>query len=574
MHADETNIRRTDHLVDPDYTYVFADLTDKLKTGKVEVFKHHSRRTALKQYSMRVAVEDEQLLKRRLIYMPPMIADCVDIAAAVSIADKLTPRSVRKRTYIHAVIPVRCPEFWNRNDLITELQDLLYWFTRDNWTFEFVQRLSDPRPSEMQPRLPMQSHENVHERVDHNCGVEVALWSGGLDSYAGLCNRIQEAPDRNFVLFGTGSNDKTQHLQEQLATELNDILEVETSTKGKASKATQLKLVQVPIRLARGENLPVKKVHRSSGQRSRGFVFMLLGAAYAYLENERDLYIYENGPGAFNAPYRASEIVRDHAVPVHPLSMLRMGRFFSRVIGEPFRFHNPFLLWTKAEMCKTIAEPPLRQLISETVSCDRPRREIPSQCGCCSSCLLRRQALLALGLEDRTQYGVLCEVQDIENAKLHPPSNPRRPFKTSHLQAMQHQVNTLRAIFQSDNPWYSLASRPGYALLEQTVEETAREAEAGGGIIPVTPEQILRLYHKYTSEWTPDVAEGLGYGLLPSTTLPGVERNPDTGSRNSKSTKPIDLHSGVQSSQVISDDPRAYRQMHINEFIERSGHAT
>ena len=100
MRAGETNIRVTDHLgdPDPDYTYVFEDLTDKLKTGKVQVFKHHSRRTALKQYSMRVAVEDEQLLKRRLIYMPPLIGDCVDIAAAISVSDKLTPRSVRRRS--------------------------------------------------------------------------------------------------------------------------------------------------------------------------------------------------------------------------------------------------------------------------------------------------------------------------------------------------------------------------------------------------------------------------------------------------------------------------------------------
>jgi 7-cyano-7-deazaguanine synthase in queuosine biosynthesis len=574
MRASETSIQGTDHLADPDYTYVFEDLVDKLKAGKVQVFKHHSRRSTLKQYSMRVAVEDEQLLKRRLVYMPPVIADCVDVAAAVFVADKLTGRSVSKRTHIHTVVPVRCPGLWNRNGLITELERILYWFTRDNWTFEFVRRLADPRPSEMQPRLPMQSDEDMHERVDGDCGVEVALWSGGLDAYAGLCNRVQDYPQRSFILFGTGSNDKTQHLQEQLATKLNGILDVRAISHRKARNTTQLKLVQVPVRLAHGENLPVRKIHRSSGQRSRGFVFMLLGAAYAYLENQRDLYLYENGPGAFNLPYRASETVRDHAVPVHPLSLLRMGRFFSMIIGEPFRFHNPFLLWTKAEMCETIAELPLRQLIWETMSCDRPRREIPSQCGCCSSCLLRRQALLALRLEDRTQYGVLSEMRDIENAKLLPLGNHRRPFKASHLQAMQYQVDRLKAIFQSDNPWFSLASRPGYALLEQTVEETAREVEAGIGSIPVTPKQILRLYQKYISEWTTDVEVALGYGLLPSTTLLGIGENVDIGSRNNKSRKPNDLHNTTQSNRVIVNDPRAYRQMDIDEFLERSGHAT
>jgi 7-cyano-7-deazaguanine synthase in queuosine biosynthesis len=574
MRVSEANIRGSYHPAGPDYTYVFEDLADKLKTGSVQVFKHHSRRSALKQYSMRVAVDDEQLLKRRLTYMPPIIADCFDLAAAVFVADKLTARSERKRAHIHIVLPVRCPEFWNRKELATDLERILYWFMRDNWTFEFVQRFADPRHSEMQLRLPMPSDEDAYGHADRNCEVEVALWSGGLDSYAGLCNRIQAHPERTFVLFGTGSNDKTQHLQEQLATQLNDVLEARAGGDGENRGTTHLNLVQVPVRLTRGENLTVKKIHRSSGQRSRGFVFMLMGAAYAYLENQRDLYLYENGLGAFNLPYRASETVRDHAVPVHPLSLLRMGRFFSKVIGEPFRFHNPFLLWTKAELCEVLAELPLRQLIWETVSCDRPRREIPAQCGCCSSCLLRRQGLLALGLGDQTTYGVISEMCDRENTTLPSPGSRRRPFKASHLQAMQYQVNSLRAIFRSDNPWLSLVSRPGYALLEQTVEETAQEAEASPGTEQVTPEQILHLYHKYISEWTTEVGEALGYGLLPSATLSGIGRNADTDSRINMSGKPIDQNNAVQSNRDIGDDPRAYRQMRIDEFIERSRDAT
>ena len=460
MHADETNIREMDPSAGPDYTYVFEDLTDKARNSGVQVFKHHSRRSALRRYSMRVAVEDEQTRKRRLTRMPPVIADCLDVAAAVFVADKLTARFTRKRTHIHVVLPLRCPDFWNEEDLITELEKILYWFMRDTWTFEFVQRQADPRPSEMQPRLPMPAGEDLHDHEDHNSKLEVALWSGGLNSYAGLCNRMQAHPERTFVLFGTGSNDKTQHLQEELATHLNELLEAQADTSGNERGTTHLKFVQVPIRLNKGENLPVKKIHRSSGQRSRGFVFMLMGAAYAYLENQRDLYLYENGPGAFNLPYRASETVRDHAVPVHPLSLLRMGKFFSKIIGEPFRFHNPFLLWTKAEMCEAVAKLPLRQLIWETVSCDRSRREIPSQCGCCSSCLLRRQGLLALGLEDQTQYGVLSEIREAENANLPAAGRHRNPFKATYLQAMKYQVDNLRAMLQSDNPWFSLVIAP------------------------------------------------------------------------------------------------------------------
>ena len=72
-------------------------------------------------------------------------------------------------------------------------------------------------------------------------------------------------------------------------------------------------------------------------------------------------------------------------------------------------------------------------------------REIPSQCGCCSSCLLRRQGLLALGLEDQTQYGVLSEIREAENANLPAAGRHRNPFKATYLQAMKYQVDNLKS---------------------------------------------------------------------------------------------------------------------------------
>ena len=198
MHADETNIREMDPSAGPDYTYVFEDLTDKARNSGVQVFKHHSRRSALRRYSMRVAVEDEQTRKRRLTRMPPVIADCLDVAAAAFVADKLTARFTRKRTHIHVVLPLRCPDFWNEEDLITELEKILYWFMRDTWTFEFVQRQADPRPSEMQPRLPMPAGEDLHDHEDHNSKLEVALWSGGLEFGMLACAKDASPPGTYF----------------------------------------------------------------------------------------------------------------------------------------------------------------------------------------------------------------------------------------------------------------------------------------------------------------------------------------------------------------------------------------
>jgi hypothetical protein len=49
--------------------------------------------------------------------------------------------------------------------------------------------------------------------------------------------------------------------------------------------------------------------------RARGLVFKLLGAVCAYLEKQQALYIYENGFGAINLPYRLSEKNMLHRYP-------------------------------------------------------------------------------------------------------------------------------------------------------------------------------------------------------------------------------------------------------------------
>jgi len=55
-------------------------------------------------------------------------------------------------------------------------------------------------------------------------------------------------------------------------------------------------------------------------------------------------------------------------------------------------------------MCQALVEAGCVDLAFETISCDRLHREKPMQCGYCSSCLLRRQALAVQRVEDQTCY--------------------------------------------------------------------------------------------------------------------------------------------------------------------------
>ncbi len=308
---------------EPSFTYIFEDIADASEPSVVKVINHHAQRQAC----MSIAVKDGQFLKRHLHYMPAPLADCVDVAMAVYAADGMSSYYGHARTYIHVVLPLRCPEVWKVDLVRTQLESVLNWFTHHIWTFEFRQRTSRPRLPELQSSLPFSSEP-----------VEVNLWSGGLDALVGLLNRGTTDPNTKHILFGSGGNFYIEGVQKTLAIALPRKI------------GRQAELVQIPLRMKNvGE-----RITRNSSQRSRGFVFMLLGAVCARLYGQDTLYLYENGTGAINLPFTSSQIGRNQAVSVHPVSLLRMSRLISAVLGEDFSITNPFLTWTKAEMCEVL----------------------------------------------------------------------------------------------------------------------------------------------------------------------------------------------------------------------------
>jgi hypothetical protein len=160
------------------------------------------------------------------------------------------------------------------------------------------------------------------------------------------------------VLFGTGSSDQVYNRQGKVAQTVQSIF---------PSRCT---LFRVPIRF-HDSGMQLK----NKLSRSRGVVFTLIGAACAYLMGQRVLCVYENGIGAINLPYRASAVGLDHSRSVHPLTLLMVSDVVSELLGEEFRVKNPFLLWTKAKMCKALAEDARNHLPPLTMSCDSPHRQ-------------------------------------------------------------------------------------------------------------------------------------------------------------------------------------------------------
>ncbi|GHO98873.1 hypothetical protein KSF_089210 [Reticulibacter mediterranei] len=441
----------------PDYTYHFDDLEDAY--SPVRCIASASKGVADTCF---VRVDDSQVAARLQRCLPGHLADCVDLAVAVAVADRLSLRRNDSSCHIQIILPLRYPERFKAFGVIQQLESVLYWYTHDHWSFEFLPRERIGRLAERQLFL---------FSSDIELPRETALWSGGLDSLAGLYSRISCSRAKHFLLVGTGMNTQMFHTQRQAAHEIASLFPGDTT------------LVQIPYGIRE-----TKELQKHSLQRSRGFVFLLIGAVCAVLQGFSSLALYENGIGAMNLPYCDAEVGLDHSLSVHPLSLLRMEEFISQLLGTTFTLHNPFLFQTKAEMCQALlTSQNWEQLVLATFTCDRPHRDHPQQCGYCSSCLLRRQALAALKVEDPTQY-VITTLLSSERTI--------RPSDGDYLRAMHAQIETFRTCLQASDPWEALSTN--FTSLAAIVDELHA---AKGMVQNLVIEQLTGLYTRYVQEW-------------------------------------------------------------------------
>lgn len=443
-------------MTQPDYEWVFGEIGDQLDTVKFV------NRVRDEISCPSVSIKDWQILEKSQRRIPSIAADVLDVTMAIQLADWLSyPNPKRRQRVIQIEIPVRHPEKFNDPTINAQLQTVLFWETGDHWIFRFNKRKRIGRFTELQNTM-WPTSGNTEE-------LEVALFSGGLDSMAGLCQRAIEYPEKQFILFSLGSNNyRLRAKQEHLAHRV-------------AERVGRVRWVSVDFQRRKD----------TSGSnpffRARGFAFLMAGATNALIEKQNALYVYENGIGALNLPFRLSEVGLDHSRAVHPLSLLYMGQLISSLFETDFSFINPFLYSTKAEMCTTLVDRNWLDLIFETVTCDRLWPQ-SVQCGYCSSCLLRRQALAYLGIEDQTPYRTTL-------AK--PTEDLSRMWEKSHFYHMRHQAETLGVALDSPDPWQKL-SRRFPSLLSDTVH---RICGATGESPELMIAEILNLYGRYVHEW-------------------------------------------------------------------------
>jgi len=208
-----------------------------------------------------------------------------------------------------------------------------------------------------------------------------------------------------------------------------------------------------------------------------------MGAAAALSAGCHELRVYENGPGALNLAISPGQQGAMNTRAMRPETLKMMGRLIEAATGSRFTIANPNMWKTKAQMCAE-AGPELDDAIAKSRSCDTAltgRRPSDAPCGCCTSCVLRHQALLAARRKDLDRLDI--ELIGGDSLKATATSNIENA-----LRLMLGQVHQMSLCLREDDPWAGL-------VREWPDLSSARQA------LGVAPDALVELLGLYCEEW-------------------------------------------------------------------------
>ena len=408
--------------------------------------------------------------------LPARSADLLEVALAAYTADRLTKRFFKNEASgqrkFQIRMAVREPDVWNDDIVSDNLRQFLNWVSGDDWSFEFIKRKSDFTLAESETYLfgvPLQEP------------VSVSLFSGGLDSLAGLAQNALQRPAGTCVLVSGITNNRP------LGAQKTQIRRIKAALKHRqVNRRPDVRHVAVRF----GIDNPLDKPEEKS-QRTRSVVFLALGTATAFQADTDTLFVYENGLGALNLPLNESQLGVDNYRGVHPRSLRMASELFDKVLGRKIQIENPCLFVTKAEMCEHLKPARLVEAIADTVSCDGYPIRVTGQhqCGYCTSCILRRMSIHAAGLgrydrADGYRHDVLSKETTLNQKQIYG------------LATTAYQVDKLRRCLVSQHPWKSLTSE--FPKLAVTFAELAHHKGLPQSDVV---NRFLRLFDSYVREW-------------------------------------------------------------------------
>lgn len=333
---------------------------------------------------------------KRLLHLPNR--RCVDflrIAAGIYTVDRICKRSKRANNEAGArqlplIFSVQDAEFWQQAEVRNLLLELLYPLTGDDWCLDFerAQRTAED-PGYQAFLLP---------RCDW--AERVGLYSGGLDSAAGLANRMLKGAD-NYLLV-TVDHRSGLHLRTT-----NHLKEMASILEGSGRAKPSYLHTTLNTTLVGGKSKRIAMQEKT--QRSRAFMFCTAAAIAAVAYQVETVEMFENGVGAINLPLMSGMLGNALATNgAHPAFLNRMSKLATYVAERPVRFVLPFSDLTKADMVKNLTvSDGLVDWAKKSRSCIHTSIRVPGKthCGHCPACIERRLAFNVAGIaEDRNAY--------------------------------------------------------------------------------------------------------------------------------------------------------------------------
>ena len=312
--------------------------------------------------------------------------DLALLAATVTAADTTISRVEHGQDSwtreIHLYLPVAAPDLWSANaPLIERTLDFL---TGDLWRVGFRAR-SGSKSLARRARV---------RRPPANCD-RVALFSGGLDSFVGAIDLLEQGAHPIFVSHYHDASTKSQAI---CAANLGEIY-------GDLGP----RHVRANVSFDRND---LAGLGTETTTRARSFLFIALAAlAASAIKGSTPIIVPENGLIALNVPLDSLRIGALSTRTTHPFYLARWQELLAN-LGIDAALCNPYRLKTKGEMlagCKNKSF--LQANVDRTISCSsisksRWQGRKPEHCGYCVPCLIRRAAIRAAFGIDPTGYTV------------------------------------------------------------------------------------------------------------------------------------------------------------------------
>lgn len=313
--------------------------------------------------------------------------DLLYVSFSVFAADRLCKRSDAFDAWsrdIKLLIPVLENDLWIKSKNL--LEETLSFLSGDRWSVEF-------RPRTESGTEKYYKNKWIKKKTSPQSYDKVCMFSGGLDSFIGAIDLLEDIDKNNKILFvshyggGKGTKEYQDFLIEKFCAhyglEDNNFQQFHTAVINGIEETT----------------------------RTRSFMFFAHAIVLAStFKKTISLTIPENGLISLNIPSTFSRIGTSSTRTTHPFYMSKLQELITE-LGLNVIINNPYQFKTKGEMILECKEQNfMKENVSNTMSCSHPdvgrnRGETHAiHCGYCLPCVIRRAALKRSGITDNSEY--------------------------------------------------------------------------------------------------------------------------------------------------------------------------